>query len=364
MGLRRFSSRFVISFLFFLALAEVPCLFSSNGVEQNKAGLQRFYVVGMRVSDASPFWFDYIFDVRPDGDDVLIRAIRIAPENEYCGGFVEVKALEKRLPGTSVGQVAGDIDLCSIQEDDADGAIGNAKPKKIATIFESEKFGIVAQCQRSERLFLLPYPETLDMPMLKRNAPRLAALYDLESRAYECAFGNKDVFYHITPAEDIELQRFGTSLVEELRAGKYDLGFGDENSRKLCRGASPCVLGLTRVLLEGYEAPGHKPHVPTVTLFEPERYHLAKYVAPDYPRLATMARIEGKVEVEISVDRASGTVTQVHAISGHPLLQKSAENAVKNWAFRGTDGLLTEPVSAVLNFSLGCADTPSQQLSP
>ena len=364
MGFRNYSSKLLIPFALLMALVEARCLFYSNGVDRNKAGPQRFYVVSMRVSDASPFWFDYIFDVKLDGDDVLIRAIRIAPENEYCGEFVEVKAVETRLLGTSVVQVAGNIDLCSIRESDADRAISGATEKRGWSIFESEQLGVVAQCQQSVRLFRLPYPESLDMAALKRNAPSVAALYGLESVIYKRAFGNKHVFYDITPAEDIDLQRFGGSLLAELKAGMYDLGFGDENSRKLCRGVSPCALGLTRDLLEGYEGPGHKPHVPTVTLFEPERYHLAKYVAPDYPRLATLARIEGKVEVDISVDRASGTVRQVHAISGHPLLQRSAENAVKDWVFRGTDSSLTEPVSAVLNFSLGCADAPSQQLSP
>jgi len=202
------------------------------------------------------------------------------------------------------------------------------------------------------------------MAALKRNAPRVAALYGLESAIYKRAFGNKDVFYDITSAEDIELQRFGASLLSDLQAGTYDLGFGDQNSRRLCRGVSPCALGLTRDLLEGYESPGHTPHVPTVTLIEPEQCHLAKYVAPEYPQLGKMARIQGKVDVEISVDRSTGTVNQVHANSGHPLLRESAENAVKHWVFRGTDGPLTGPVSAVLNFSLGCEDAPSQQHSP
>jgi len=363
MGFPNSPHGFLISFMLLLSLVEPPCLVSRSGVQRNKAGPQRFYVVSERVSDASPFWFDYIFDVRPDGKDVLIRAIRIAPENAYCSR-VEVKALERRVAGASVGQVSGDINLCSIRESEADRAISDATEKPGVSIEESEQLGIVAQCQQSERLFKLPYRESLDMAALKRNAPRVAALYGLESVICKRAFGNKDVFHDTTPAEDLDLQRLGASLLAEIQDGAYDLGFGDESSRKLCRGVSPCALGLTRDLLERYEDPGHKPHVPTVTLIEPERRQLAKYVPPEFPQLAKMARIQGKVDAEISIDRATGIVKQVHANSGHPLLQKSAENAIKEWVFRGTDGSLSETVYAVLNFSLGCEDVPPQQHSP
>lgn len=304
---RNFSSRFLLPFML-CTVVEVPWAFSWDSVKRNDTGPQRFYVVSQRVSDAGPFWFDYILDVRPDGKNVLIRSIRIAPENGTCPGFVEVKAAERRLPGTSVGQVAGPINLCSIQENDVDHALADARPKTLNSIFESVESGIVVQCQQSEKLFRLPYPERVDMRVLERNAPSVAALYGLESEIYTRAFGKNDVFHDITPAEDIDLQRFGASLVAELRSGMYDFGFGDENSRKLCRGNSPCDLGLTRDLLEGYEGPDHRPHEPTATLLDPDKYNLTKYVAPRYPPLAMMARIEGKVEVGISVDSASGAV--------------------------------------------------------
>jgi len=355
--------RISIAFILCLGLPKVPFLHSSDGLKPTKPDLEHFYVVSMRVSDASPFWFDYVFDVRTDGDGVVIRAIRIAPENETCAKFVEVKVVEKRLPGLSLSQVVKHINLCSIRETDVDRAIANAQPRN-ASITESERLGIVAQCQNSERLFTLPHRETIDMAGLKRNSPKIAALYGLESQIYRRAFGKKDVFYLTTPAEDLEMQRFGAALVAELRAGMYDLGFADENSRKLCRGVSSCTLGLTSDLLKRYEGPDHKPHVPTVTLIDPEQYHLAKYVAPEFPQLAKLAQIQGKVDLEISADRATGTVKQVHANSGHPLLRKYAEKAVKEWVFRATDGSLSGPVSAVLNFSLGCEDAPSQQHSP
>ncbi|HEV2246022.1 MAG TPA: energy transducer TonB [Terriglobia bacterium] len=360
MGFHNLSSRLLIVLVLCAGLVEGPSLSSRTRANRNETELQRFYVVAHRVSDAGPSWFDYIFDVKPDGKNVIVRSIRIASEKAYCPALVEVKAAERRLPDISVRQMAHRIHLCSIREEDVDHAIADSKARTLRSIFEGERFGIVAQCDNSQRLFTLPYPETLDMAALKRNAPKVAALYGLESQVYKRAFGDRDIFYDITPAEDLELQRYGASLVAELRSGLYDLGFADETERRSCQASAPCDLGLTRNLLRGYEGPGHKPHEPTSALVDPEKYHLVRYVQPEYPPLAKMARIEGKVEVEISVDRASGSVKQVRAISGHPLLQKSAVTAVKGWVFRPTRGALAGPVSAVLNYSLGCVDSPQE----
>jgi TonB family protein len=354
------SSKLLISLILGAGLVGAPWLNSKDGANRTDPELQRFYVVVQRVSDAAPFWFDYILYVRPDGKDVIVRVIRLAPENSYCSGYVEVKAVERRLPRISVRKVAGHINLCSFREEDVENAIAGAKLKRISSIFDSERFGIVAQCHDSERLFRLPYPETLDMAALKRNAPRVAALYGLEWEIYKRAFKGKDVFHDIRPAEDLELQRFGASLVAELRSGMYDLGFADENQERLCRTHTPCDLGLTRNLLKGYEGPGHKPHQPTATLLDREKYHLVKYVAPRYPPLAMVAKIEGKVEVEISIDSADGTVKQVRAISGHPLLRKSAEDAVKAWVFPPTSIPRVGHLSAMLDYSLGCVDSPHE----
>ena len=51
--------------------------------ERNLSG---FYVVTHVVSDASPFWYEYVLDVKPQGTDVLVREIRIAPLNSSCPG--------------------------------------------------------------------------------------------------------------------------------------------------------------------------------------------------------------------------------------------------------------------------------------
>jgi bla regulator protein blaR1 len=55
-------------------------------------------------------------------------------------------------------------------------------------------------------------------------------------------------------------------------------------------------------------------------------------VNPIYPPLAKMAKIEGVVELQITVEK-TGEVSDIKAISGHPLLVKAAMNAVQNWKY-------------------------------
>lgn len=57
--------------------------------------------------------------------------------------------------------------------------------------------------------------------------------------------------------------------------------------------------------------------------------------APAYPAVAKAARASGTVRVEIVVGQ-DGDVVSARALSGHPLLQEAAVNAVRQWKFAPT----------------------------
>ena len=57
--------------------------------------------------------------------------------------------------------------------------------------------------------------------------------------------------------------------------------------------------------------------------------------APAYPPIARAARAQGNVVVRIVVDE-QGNVISASPISGHPLLQQAAANAVRQWRFSPT----------------------------
>lgn len=57
--------------------------------------------------------------------------------------------------------------------------------------------------------------------------------------------------------------------------------------------------------------------------------------APVYPPIAKAARASGMVVVQITIDE-NGDVFSARAVSGHPLLQQAAVNAVRQWKFSPT----------------------------
>ncbi len=75
---------------------------------------------------------------------------------------------------------------------------------------------------------------------------------------------------------------------------------------------------------------------------------------PAYPAIAKAARASGAVNVQITVDE-SGRVVSAVPVSGHPLLQQAAAQAVRGWRFTPT--LLSgQPVKVtgvvIVNFTL------------
>ena len=53
---------------------------------------------------------------------------------------------------------------------------------------------------------------------------------------------------------------------------------------------------------------------------------------PEYPPVARQLRIQGRIEVEMSIDSA-GAVDNVKVISGNPALTGNAVNTLKHWRF-------------------------------
>jgi protein TonB len=80
-----------------------------------------------------------------------------------------------------------------------------------------------------------------------------------------------------------------------------------------------------------------------------------RHVAPVYPPLAVVARVQGRVALECAIAE-DGRVTEVLLLSGHPLLDEAAAEAVRQWRYTPTllNGV---PVSVVLrvvvDFRLG-----------
>ncbi len=60
---------------------------------------------------------------------------------------------------------------------------------------------------------------------------------------------------------------------------------------------------------------------------------LVDQARPEYPPLAKLNYIQGRVRVELSVSR-EGKVARAHVLSGHPLLAAAVLKAVRRWLYR------------------------------
>jgi TonB family protein len=206
--------------------------------------------------------------------------------------------------------------------------------------FETIQFGVVAKCGSSERVLHLP-PIT-DFDKLRATAPpRIVGLWELATDIIVRAFGKEEIFQGITPQQDWELQLTGKALEPELMSGRYDRGWARWNG------------GFPKLLTE-YQGPMRK----SVPLFTPHLENagalkLAEYADPVYPRLAMLARVEGRVELRLSVDPDTGNIGKVDVVSGNQMLRASATEAAKKWKLV-SGPVPSEGLSAILDYSLRC----------
>ena len=71
-------------------------------------------------------------------------------------------------------------------------------------------------------------------------------------------------------------------------------------------------------------------------------------VVPAYPAMARTMNLKGNVKVEVVVGR-SGAVKAVEVKGGHPVLAKSAENAVFKWKWESAARETRELVEITFN---------------
>jgi protein TonB len=54
-----------------------------------------------------------------------------------------------------------------------------------------------------------------------------------------------------------------------------------------------------------------------------------------YPKAAVLSHIEGTVVLRAIIDK-QGNVSELHIVSGHPLLASSAMDAIRGWRYQAT----------------------------
>jgi periplasmic protein TonB len=75
-----------------------------------------------------------------------------------------------------------------------------------------------------------------------------------------------------------------------------------------------------------------------------------RHVAPDYPQLAQIARVEGMVIIEATI-AIDGRVQNTRVMRGHPMLDEAALAAVRQWMFTPTT-LNGVPVAVIMTVTV------------
>jgi len=245
---RRHSKSLLIASLFIAA-----ALLAATDKSAPKPPLENFYVVTQAIFHDGPKWVDHILEVHPKSTtDVEVREIRIAPLSPACPHHVTVRAIERVVPNSTVKKVANHFELCAFTEDVVETMIHVAKRKNGGPSSEDDSASqtIVARCGTNQRVFELPDESSLRFDALTLADSRLAAFWNLAATVESRTFGDDFSLAQLTPEQDRTAQALGAKAVPEIKSGKYDQAFADNNCPY-----GECEDHSSASALQGYDGP-------------------------------------------------------------------------------------------------------------
>jgi TonB family protein len=137
-------------------------------------------------------------------------------------------------------------------------------------------------------------------------------------------------------------ERLATRLKGDVALYRVSIGKADESGLKSGRVAGYFALvgGAYRRLdcpSLGLTQGGPPPHAMGALRVggNVQAARIIKKVAPVYPEDARMARISGTVRLHVIIDK-DGRIKQLEVVSGHPMLQQAALDAVRLWTYQPT----------------------------
>lgn len=237
---------------------------------------------------------------------------------------------------------------CTVKPKALDAAV--RKYSRSEGVFEATSFGLVAQCGGSPIVLRLPISQTVDLDRLRPAHPTMAGLWDLASEITGSAFGPTDVFHDRSASDYLARQHAGEMIVPDLTSGAYDEGLAAAVQGNVGNWKAPKFPDL----LADYRGPvsaseAQTSYVPR--LLVAATYPFSNFVEPKYPLLAMQARIQGKVELRLTSDPATGLVLNVEPVSGHPLLRPGAIDAARQWRFK-PNPIRSQTVTLTLEYAL------------
>jgi Gram-negative bacterial TonB protein C-terminal len=268
-----------------------------------------------------------IVDVQPaSSDSSKVRFIQV---HRACGSF-RVHESDHTFENVSVQQLANSADLCASDRTLSE-IISLAERKKKGSTSNFQQ-GIEARCGTEEVIHHLPAADSLHFATLEAAAPDMAKLWKLSSyikQSYAKDTGNTitaDGHWGDWKPAGLETSNASEQAAVELRNGDFDLiapvpdaPWIEDKSK------------LSEIVPELDEATAGESNIGKVENLN--QLGLEKYTEIYYPQMAKIAHLEGIVSLEVSIDPATGVVSNATARDGHALLQQAAIDSAKRWVF-------------------------------
>jgi hypothetical protein len=334
----------------------VLCGYARSAKAQPPPNAKGFYIINTWDDDFYPYWQATITQVQESRAGVLVRHIYVESATQPCAE-PDVKAAEKFIPSATIQSLTSPLDLCALnsQKINSDARIHPSKLQPFLTL----RTGVVASCGATEKVFKLPEFQ-MNRASLRRRAPAVLDLSNLQQTVLAKAFGSKNL-------DKLISQSLGADRVPELKSDKFKLGFwfcfrGEhpaipaavQTSVNPTFGAD-CDWGKFQNVLASYKHPAEGIYNRTAQLANAADYKFLKYVPAKYSPIWVLARIQGKVDLDLTIDKHTGNVTDVAFIDGSQLLAARAEDAVKQWQF-DPHQVVRNPVRVTFDFTVKCGE--------
>lgn len=344
--------------LYLVALAAIMSgrAAAADPKQKPTARLEEFYVVSDGELDSDPLWQLDLLEVEPEGGSVRVRYTKIEAATMPCADTA-IQGSTAIIPNVGPADLTSGIDLCTLDPEKFNQTVA-AHVRKRREFFSSRS-AVVARCGTEQRVFRLPEFQ-MDMPALKHTAPAAQPMTKLLEYILARAFPKQS---DSGPTLDLQPD---APQINELKAGRFDPGtwfvadYGDPPGiyAQIGPGNLDPTFGSFSDVVRLHNVLGRYKHparslTGKVVLVSIEGFKLSQYVQPQYPKLALQAQIQGRAELSLHVDPATGNIEAVDVVSGHPMLTPAAAESMSRWQF-DTSLPLPKTIRAVVDFSNEC----------
>lgn len=276
-----------------------------------------------------PFDYYQIYAVRTTPEGSLIERVILTPAGSSCMQPAKLETASASLSG-SVAELLAGGNPCAIPEKEVTHELKRCKK---CLVFSGASIRMRVRCASQDRIILSKildrdiYDSASNTP---RNTSWTLRLMNRMDQALGSNVSDKPVFP--STGETLKISN-SSPLLTDVSLGKYDSLFPGSKWKPsdLYRASQIAIAS---------------PDIKVAT-----NIHLEKATPPEYPPLARLAHIEGKVILKLKVSE-DGSSSNVTIVSGHEMLRAAAEKAASSWKF--SRNLANQEVNATIEFIANC----------